>query len=406
LIGCDLTEEYPVLWLRLKAAIDRGARLIIVHPSRPEIRGYAAHVLTPPPDAIARTLASLPAAVAAAVAGGQRVHVFLGRLALDGAGGPAALRAARGLAEHGRATLHVLRGRGNDIGAQRYGLIPSAGGWTAPEVLRRAAAGEIDVLYVAGADPASDATDRAAWEAARGGAGCLIVQDAFLSETARSADIVLPALVMPEKGGTVTNLEGRTLPLSPAVAGPGQARPDLEIFSRLAERLGHIMAPGTADESLAALRAVAGDVAVGAVTPIRPVGEIDGEPGTGSEAGSAPPAGGPDGGGLRVLIVDRLFTQGVMTGRSRGIRDLAGAPRALLNAADATALEIPDGTLVEVRTAHGAVIVPARVSDEAPRGVVLLPRGFDAVPVHALVRWPDLSAPATVRVPAPAGELR
>ncbi|MCL6645315.1 MAG: molybdopterin-dependent oxidoreductase, partial [Dehalococcoidia bacterium] len=79
--------------------------------------------------------------------------------------------------------------------------------------MQRAAAGDLDVLYVAGSDPATAVTDRRAWEAARRGVGFLVVHEAFRSATAEAADVVLPALVLPEKDGTVTNLEGRTLPL-------------------------------------------------------------------------------------------------------------------------------------------------------------------------------------------------
>ncbi|HXF82917.1 MAG TPA: 2Fe-2S iron-sulfur cluster-binding protein, partial [bacterium] len=45
LVGCDLTEEYPVLWLRLKQAVDRGALLIALAPKALEIARWVAHHL-------------------------------------------------------------------------------------------------------------------------------------------------------------------------------------------------------------------------------------------------------------------------------------------------------------------------------------------------------------------------
>ncbi|GAB2931043.1 nitrate reductase [Micromonospora polyrhachis] len=66
----------------------------------------------------------------------------------------------------------------------------------------------------------------------------LVVQDIFLSETARLADVVLPAATWAEKTGTFTNAD-RTVHLSEkAVDPPGEARPDLDILIDYARRLG------------------------------------------------------------------------------------------------------------------------------------------------------------------------
>nr|WP_211239587.1 nitrate reductase [Jiangella gansuensis] len=65
----------------------------------------------------------------------------------------------------------------------------------------------------------------------------LVVQDLYLTETARLADVVLPAATWAEKTGTFTNVD-RTVHLSEkAIDPPGQARPDLDILIDLAHRL-------------------------------------------------------------------------------------------------------------------------------------------------------------------------
>src|SRR5690606_19810115 len=65
----------------------------------------------------------------------------------------------------------------------------------------------------------------------------LVVQDIFRTETAELADVVLPAAAWGEKTGTFTNAD-RTVHLSEqALAPPGQARPDLEIFLDYARRM-------------------------------------------------------------------------------------------------------------------------------------------------------------------------
>lgn len=65
----------------------------------------------------------------------------------------------------------------------------------------------------------------------------VVVQDAFMTETASRADVVLPAALWGEKAGCFTNVD-RTVHLShKAVDPPGQARSDLDIFVDYARRM-------------------------------------------------------------------------------------------------------------------------------------------------------------------------
>ena len=64
-----------------------------------------------------------------------------------------------------------------------------------------------------------------------------MVQDAFLTETAQFADVVLPTAIWGEKTGTFTNTD-RTVHLSErAVDPPGEARSDLDIWLDYARRM-------------------------------------------------------------------------------------------------------------------------------------------------------------------------
>src|SRR4051812_28147680 len=65
----------------------------------------------------------------------------------------------------------------------------------------------------------------------------VIVQDAFLTETAQFADVVLPAAIWGEKTGCFTNVD-RTVHIShKAVEPPGEAKSDLDIFLDYARRM-------------------------------------------------------------------------------------------------------------------------------------------------------------------------
>jgi anaerobic selenocysteine-containing dehydrogenase len=109
----------------------------------------------------------------------------------------------------------------------------------AMEIFRYAEQGSIGFLWIIGTNPAVSLPElrrvRSILEQER---LFVVVSDAFLSETARLADVVLPACLWGEKLGTFTNTD-RTVHLSEkAVEPPGEARPDMEIFLDFARRLG------------------------------------------------------------------------------------------------------------------------------------------------------------------------
>ena len=66
----------------------------------------------------------------------------------------------------------------------------------------------------------------------------LVMQDIYLNETARFADVILPAACFAEKEGTFTNSERRVQRVRQGVAPPGQARADWEILVALANACG------------------------------------------------------------------------------------------------------------------------------------------------------------------------
>jgi NADH-quinone oxidoreductase subunit G len=111
----------------------------------------------------------------------------------------------------------------NSRGAAEMGLEP---GLSLPEIL---AAPDLDALWVVGANPLKDASLAAA-------NAFVVVQDLFLTETARQADIVLPAASAYEKSGTITNVCGEVVKLTRAITTMG-TKPDLEIFRWLAREM-------------------------------------------------------------------------------------------------------------------------------------------------------------------------
>ena len=64
-----------------------------------------------------------------------------------------------------------------------------------------------------------------------------VVQASYWSPLVEHADVVLPAPIWAERTGHFTNLEGRVLPLNPAVPMPDQVRDEAEVLSSLAKIL-------------------------------------------------------------------------------------------------------------------------------------------------------------------------
>ncbi|MEU6357124.1 molybdopterin-dependent oxidoreductase [Streptomyces sp. NPDC047072] len=100
--------------------------------------------------------------------------------------------------------------------------------------------GTLRAVYCVGADPAGSEADGERAVRRLRALDFLVVQDVFLTGTARSADVVLPAAAGPaETEGTTTSSERRVQRVRRAVTPPGEARGDIGIICELAARLGH-----------------------------------------------------------------------------------------------------------------------------------------------------------------------
>ena len=76
----------------------------------------------------------------------------------------------------------------------------------------------------------------------------LIVQDIFLTETAKFAHVVFPSACFAEKDGTFTNTERRVQRVRKAIDPPGEAKQDWQIICELASILGYPMAYHSPEE--------------------------------------------------------------------------------------------------------------------------------------------------------------
>lgn len=117
--------------------------------------------------------------------------------------------------------------------------LPSIGsGAHLVHILERCKSGQIKALYVLGENPLATFPASMEVRAALERLELLVVQDPFLTETAKMADFVLPACTYAEKDGTFTNFEGRVLRIRQAMDPSGESLPDWHIMTALANAMG------------------------------------------------------------------------------------------------------------------------------------------------------------------------
>jgi len=134
----------------------------------------------------------------------------------------------------------VLRER--MAGAWNVESLPERPGLTVTEMVMGAGEGKIRALYIIGENPLVSDPDLNHAEKALANLDFLVVQDIFLSDTAKFADVVLPSASFAEKDGTFTNTERRVQRVRKAINPPGNSHQDWEIVCDLSSRMGYPMA--------------------------------------------------------------------------------------------------------------------------------------------------------------------
>ncbi|MBI2504802.1 MAG: molybdopterin-dependent oxidoreductase [Candidatus Latescibacteria bacterium] len=117
--------------------------------------------------------------------------------------------------------------------------LPPRRGLVYPDIVDGILEGKIRALWVIATNPVLSFPDQARLKEALRRLDFLVVQDGFHpTATTELADLVLPAAIWGEKEGSYTNSERRVSRVRTAVAPPGEAKTDFEIFLELAGYLG------------------------------------------------------------------------------------------------------------------------------------------------------------------------
>jgi NADH-quinone oxidoreductase subunit G len=161
--------------------------------------------------------------------------LIVGSGALARSDGAQVLGAARSLAEaaglirDGWNGFNVLHRAAARVGGLDLGFLPGAGGRDVGGILDGCRSGDVEILYLLGADEL-DLADT--------GSAFVIYQGHHGDRGAARADVVLPGAAYTEKDGTYVNIEGRAQLARRAVFPPGEAREDWAILRALSGAFG------------------------------------------------------------------------------------------------------------------------------------------------------------------------
>ncbi len=465
-VACDLEEEAPIWWLRVKQAAERGATLIVTNGRSTKTDRAAAHsirynygdesatvsamlfALTPIKQLglSERVFNSLKQAgissvsevldllgrgqeavlsilkdgkkglkegksaiqlAAEAFASAENAVLLFGSEGLDFAGTSALAQACANLliatGHYGKPNngLIAVWPHGNTQGAWDMGVFPNGRSVTEATAGMKAA-------YIVGANPVGEG-DKVRAEFA-------VVQDLYLTETARIADVVLPAQSFVEREGTFTSGERRVQRFYPGLPPRGVTQADWQIAAEIGHRAGLSM---THTSAAAVMLEIARQIPAYTGITYQELAKVEKQwpdvggadlyyGGTsyenrqglgvqlksGAERAETPTLGqvepppSPTGKGLRLAPVTRLYDRGETFAKSEVMHARLPEPFVELNPADALRLGVRAGDRVRVALPGGEVELRARVASDTavPEGVALMPRSLGVpAPTHTVL---------------------
>ncbi|MCD6453290.1 MAG: formate dehydrogenase subunit alpha [Dehalococcoidales bacterium] len=330
--------------------------------------------------------------------------------------------------------INPLRGQNNVQGAGDVGVMPDAyPGYqsvTDPEVRQKFEAAwgtplpakpgltlidmfiagrqqKLKAMYLVGENPALSEPNLKCARGVLSNLDFLVVQDIFLSETARLADVVLPAASFAEQDGTFTNTERRVQRVRQAIAPIGDSRPDWWITCQLGQRMGKhgfdFECPAQIMDEITQLVPIYGGISYqrlegGSLQWPCPTPEHPGTPilhtpqfirgkGRFTPLEYKPPAELPDSNYPLILTTGRSLYQwhtGTVSRKVAGLNIFRQEALVDIHPDDAQTLGIGDGEMVRIISRRGEVVARTNVNDASPVGTVFMTFHYAESPTNIL----------------------
>jgi formate dehydrogenase alpha subunit len=280
---------------------------------------------------------------------------------------------------------HTYEAMATQFGKTWNCTVPTVAGKNLFQIIEGIEKGEIKVLYVMGNDPLHFMPDRDRVLKALQKLDMLIVQDLFLTETARLATVILPAATGAEKAGSFTAVDNRIQCFDSAVAPAGQARTDADVLTKL---YGMVAPVATIYEQSAVELHHEITALTGLYTETcdhdgyyhmsrvknrlpfseKPANFATVVPVTVAPSDPVYP--------FSLTVGPVLHHNGSMTLWSENNLSVSGQGYVVINPADAAKAGISVGTVVKVSSAAGSAALPAQLSGNMQAGACFIPSHF------------------------------
>ncbi|MEE9504746.1 MAG: NADH-quinone oxidoreductase subunit NuoG [Thermodesulfobacteriota bacterium] len=270
--------------------------------------------------------------------------------------------------------------------------LPAKPGQSALEMLLGAESGKIKALYLIGENPVITYPDTSQTKKALEALDFLVVQDLFLTPTARCADVVLPAASFAEKSGSYTNFERKVQRIHPGLDTLEGVKTDLEILVELSRKMGcelEVSRPEEVRQEVSGLVPLYAEIdhAKMGEEGIR-LGSLNGEnrvkprfiPVEDEGKLQEPDSNYP----LLLTTGSVLFHSGSLSTKSPELNQVGPGNWVEVNPEDASGYQLTDGQEVLVKSKRGEIKVAIRISKQQTKGTVFIPYHFEAQAVNLL----------------------
>ncbi|MGD9835858.1 MAG: molybdopterin-dependent oxidoreductase, partial [Piscinibacter sp.] len=379
-IGSFLRKDHPLFAQRIRQAARKGAQVHSLHALADDWLMPMGTRLVAAPSAWVQSLADIAAAVAAAkgvaapaagnagseakaiadsLLSGERKAVLLGNAAAQHPQAASLLSLANWIAAQTGAAVGYLTEAANTVGAQLVNVQPGQGGLNAGQML---SAGSLKAALLLDVEPAFDAADPSAAQAALGKAEMVVAMSAFKSTALLDvADVLLPVAPFTETSGSFVNAEGRLQSFHGVVKPLGETRPAWKVLRVLGNMLG---LSGFEFETSEQVRAEA-------------LGDGSGIAARLDNGCAAAVATQPAIAGLQRIADVPIYSADSLVRRAPALQHTADAraPQASLPAALWQQLGLAAGDRVRVSQGAASALLPAQLDATLAAGTVRAPAG-------------------------------
>jgi formate dehydrogenase alpha subunit len=284
--------------------------------------------------------------------------------------------------------------------------LPNTTGLTVTEMFNAAEEGKVKAMYIMGENPMLSDPDVNHIENSIKSLEFLVVQDIFLTETAKYADVVLPGVSFAEKDGTFTNSERKVQRIVKAIQKVGESMEDCWIISELSKKMEYPMDYNSPEDIMEEIRKVTPSYAGITYKRIQndgipwpcPIKDHPGTPilhvekfvkGKGQffAIDYKSPTELPDKEFPFLLTTGSVlqhYHTGTMTRKGKGLNMLYPELLAEVNPDDAENLGIVSGDFIHITSRRGDIKVKVLISERPDRGIIFVPFHFAEAPANML----------------------